>query len=296
MIYHFEADPPGPDNDQIMGIRHRKLGFGFLRIVGYGLLFVLLTVLTQTGGLILLLALLIRTVAPSTPWLRLWISFPVLYVLFWLLTPLLARPLGRVPLPVFASVEEPLRPQSLALALANRHYVRPSLRTAVLEVARTLAERQDGVPTSYLDANFPFWDGFPLLPHRGHNSGRKLDLSYRYRNADGALVGQAPSFLGYGRSSGPRGVEQDYPATCAERGYWQYSLLPRIARPFNRPGYEVDDAATAEMVRLLANHPTIGKLFLEPHLKERWDLGRYPEIRYHGCWAVRHDDHLHIQL
>ena len=267
-----------------------------LRFIGYSLLFILLTILTQTGGLILLLALLIRTAAAPKHRVRLWWSFPALYLLFWLLTPLLARPFGRVPLPVVATAEQPLRPQNLVLALANRHYVRPRLRAAVLDVARELADRQAGVPMSYLDANFPFWDGFPLLPHRGHNSGRKLDLSYRYRNAAGERTGQAPSFLGYGRRSGPRGKEQDLPGTCDERGYWQYSLLPRIARPFNREGYTVDDAATAEMVRLLADHPAIDKLFLEPHLKERWDLGRYPAIRYHGCWAVRHDDHLHIQL
>jgi hypothetical protein len=194
-----------------------------------------------------------------------------------------------------ATTENPMRPQNLVLALANRHYVRPELRAAVLAVARDLADRQSGVPLYYLDANFPFWDEFPLLPHRGHDNGRKLDLSYRYRNAAGELTGRAPSFLGYGRSHAPRGREFDYPATCAERGYWQYSLLPQIARPFNRPGYTVDDRATAEMVRLLADHPAIGRLYLEPHLKERWDLGGYDQIRYHGCWAVRHDDHLHIQ-
>jgi hypothetical protein len=182
------------------------------------------------------------------------------------------------------------------LAFANRHYVSPALRAAVLSVARELTQDSLNIPLTYLDANFPFWDGFPLLPHKGHNSGRKLDLSFRYRNAAGELVASAPSFFGYGRSNGARGVEMDYPATCAERGYWQYSLLTRIAQPFTRTSYPVDDKATAAMIRALADHPSIGKLFLEPHLKERWDLGEYEDIRYHGCWAVRHDDHVHIQL
>jgi hypothetical protein len=25
-------------------------------------------------------------------------------------------------------------------------------------------------------------------------------------------------------------------------------------------------------------------------------LGGYDKVRYHGCHAVRHDDHIHIQL
>jgi hypothetical protein len=272
------------------------MGFGVGRLLGYGVLFVVLTVITQTGGVVLLLSLLLRTLAPPRSWWRLRYIFPVLYGLIWLVTPLLAQPFDRVPLPLYATPEKPLQPQNLVLVLANRHYVRPALRAAVLEVAREVAARQAGVPLSYLDATFPLLDDFPLLPHKGHDNGRKLDLSFRYRNAAGELASRAPSFFGYGRSTGPRATEMDYPATCAERGYWQYSLLPRIARPFVREGYAVDDAASAEMVRALADHPTIGKLFLEPHLKERWDLGRYPDIRYHGCWAVRHDDHVHIQL
>lgn len=50
------------------------------------------------------------------------------------------------------------------------------------------------------------------------------------------------------------------------------------------------------LVAAFARRRAIGKLFLEPHLKSRWRLGAYDKIRFHGCKAVRHDDHLHIQL
>ena len=40
----------------------------------------------------------------------------------------------------------------------------------------------------------------------------------------------------------------------------------------------------------------IKKIFIEPHLKTRWGLKNYQKIRYHGCHAVRHDDHIHVQL
>jgi len=46
--------------------------------------------------------------------------------------------------------------------------------------------------------------------------------------------------------------------------------------------------------RIIEFHP-IEKIFIEPHLKQRLNLD-HPKIRYHGCGAVRHDDHIHIQV
>ena len=39
----------------------------------------------------------------------------------------------------------------------------------------------------------------------------------------------------------------------------------------------------------------ISKIFIEPHLKKRMNL-KNPKIRFHGCRAVRHDDHIHLQI
>ncbi|HKK76486.1 MAG TPA: hypothetical protein VJ953_15505 [Saprospiraceae bacterium] len=33
---------------------------------------------------------------------------------------------------------------------------------------------------NYLDANFPFWNEFPLLPHLSHDDGKKVDISFLY--------------------------------------------------------------------------------------------------------------------
>lgn len=46
----------------------------------------------------------------------------------------------------------------------------------------------------------------------------------------------------------------------------------------------------------LAKHPKVRKIFIEPHLKERLGLSQYDKIRFHGCHAVRHDDHIHIEI
>ena len=39
----------------------------------------------------------------------------------------------------------------------------------------------------------------------------------------------------------------------------------------------------------------IEKVFIEPHLKTRLNLTSN-KIRFHGCQAVRHDDHIHLQV
>lgn len=50
------------------------------------------------------------------------------------------------------------------------------------------------------------------------------------------------------------------------------------------------------MIQAFSEQTLIEKLFLEPHLKKRWQLEAYDKIRLHGCRAVRHDDHLHVQI
>ena len=93
------------------------------------------------------------------------------------------------------------------------------------EVALEAAVRYSGTELRYLDANYPFFDGFPLLPHRSHDYGEKLDISFLYVNKAGERVIRSPGFLGYGHVEPPADGEFDQPAKCADGGYWQYSLL-----------------------------------------------------------------------
>jgi hypothetical protein len=57
----------------------------------------------------------------------------------------------------------------------------------------------------------------------------------------------------------------------------------------------LDSTRTKELVNLFAAQPLIGKIFIEQYLKTRFNLTS-DKIRFHGCSAVRHDDHIHIQL
>ncbi|WP_020536588.1 hypothetical protein [Lewinella cohaerens] len=264
-----------------------------LKFLGHILLFIGLTVATQVGGVVYIGSLLWKRLRPNARWG--WAYFPGLYLLVWLAVPFFARLDGRVPLPYRATEEVPLQAQHIFTVLANRHYVKPALKSEVVAVAQSLAKETPGAVVTYLDANFPFFDGFPLLPHRSHDDGEKIDLAFFYKKGE-ILTSNAPGFLGYGRCAGPLAGEADQPAACANKGYWQYSILPRLAKPFLGKKHVLAEQPTRQLVRAFARRKGIGKLFLEPHLKTRWGLSDYGQIRYHGCAAVRHDDHLHVQL
>ena len=64
--------------------------------------------------------------------------------------------------------------------LMNRNYVRPELNTSLQKIGEGLSKKHKGIQVVYLDANFPFINKFPLLPHLSHNDGKKIDLSFIY--------------------------------------------------------------------------------------------------------------------
>lgn len=260
-------------------------------------LFLILTVLTQVGGALYLLYQPIRwQIGRRVPgkWNALGyrlITFAAFYTIgTLLLVPPLARLNGRVPLPVFS--EAALKPANYFFVLTNRHYVKPALLEATLDVANKM---DNSVTLFYLDANFPFLDGFPLLPHRSHDDGGKLDLAFIYENPTTAkLFPGSPSWLGYGYLEAPKAGEHDQTALCTKQGYWQYSLLSRLILQDKDVSFSA--SLNRQLLLRLSQHPTIRKIFLEPHLKTRLGLEGQGKIRFHGCAAVRHDDHIHIQL
>jgi hypothetical protein len=208
--------------------------------------------------------------------------------------PLLARPFGRVPLPM--TREFHLQPQNILTCLLNRNYVRPQLKEIAQQTATVMNREFPGTELNYLDASFPFINKFPLFPHLSHNDGKKLDLSFCYIDRkSGDAMNKTPSFLGYGICEEPRDGEKDQPLFCSQQGYWEYSLMRKIVPQGNKKNFLFDSVRTRALVVHFITEPAIGKLFIEPHLKIRLGLN-YDKIRYHGCHAVRHDDHIHVQL
>jgi hypothetical protein len=275
-----------------------------LRILAFLLILFLLTVITQVGGIIFLLCF------PGFHWLNRQItSRPLQYFakvsLFFLMylfcslviVPPLAAKFGRVPMPWRVQENNPVRPLNKLTCLLNRHYVRKPLRALVSSVAIQMNHQFPGTIIAYLDSGLPFWDGFPLYPHLSHNDGKKIDLAFFYldNHTKEPINGNAPAWLGYGVCEVPRPGEVNRPRECEQQGYWQYSLLSKILPHQANPAMAFDQDRTKAMVRQFALNQVTGKLFIEPHLKIRLGLN-YPKIRLHGCKAVRHDDHLHLQL
>ena len=263
--------------------------------------FILLTVLTQIGGFAYLISFSTHKFINNKIGNKYYrsvtkfVSFLTIYSLVtFALVPIIARPFGRVPLPIFSTNN--LQPQNILTCFFNRNYVRPALREATFEVSKLINQKYPNTTLNYLDANFPFINGFPLFPHLSHNDGKKLDISFCYiKIKTGEQTNQCPSFIGYGICEEPRPGEKNTTEFCESNGYWQYSFLRKIIPQANKINFSFDSVRTKQLVNLFASEKSIEKIFIEPHLKTRLGLTT-EKIRFHGCQAVRHDDHFHVQL
>lgn len=259
----------------------------------HGILIFILTVVTQVGGVIYLLSLLVSRVFKFSliKFYFLFFGFYLLCTLF--LVPNLAPFFGRVPLPVKGC----LKPLTIATVILNRHYVKPSVKKLLISSSEMMATEFPGTTTHYLDANFPFCNGFPLFPHLSHNDGKKVDLAFFYKNAsDHKFSNNAPSPIGYGVYDAPKQDEVNYTDICKTKGFWQYDFIHYLVPQHRAKTFTTDEERTIAILKILANLSETSKVFIEPHLKKRWNLMGYAKIRFHGCHAVRHDDHIHWQI
>lgn len=264
-------------------------------------IFFLLTILTQVGGLVYLLSFLTHPLIYrrlKNKYFRGILkmsSFLALYFLMtFLIVPFVAKPFGREQLPI--NEKNHLKPLTILTCILNRNYVRTELKETTFRVANDMNQQFPGTSLNYLDGNFPFFDGFPLIPHLSHNDGKKLDITFCYRDKKtNRQTNKCPSFIGYGIAENPLPGETNTAFICAQKGYWQYSFLQKVIPQANKQNFTFDNIKTKTLVDLFAAQTTIEKIFIEPHLKTRLNL-RSDKIRFHGCQAVRHDDHIHIQL
>ncbi len=189
---------------------------------------------------------------------------------------------------------ESLKAHSIFYTLANRNYVRPELNKSIERISAEFSNRNNGIKMLYLDANFPFIDKFPLLPHLSHNDGKKIDIALIYET-NGNLTNKKRSISGYGVFENPTQNEFDQTTVCKEKGFWQYDFPKYLTLGKINKDIEFSKRGTRELTNLILIQSEIGKIFIEPHLKTRLDLSN-EKVRFHGCQAVRHDDHIHIQL
>ena len=259
-----------------------------VKFLGVLLVICLLTLITQIGGLLFLVCYLVFRKNK----VKLVLSFVVLYLVgTFLLVPLIAPVFGREKIKTTKSVKLHI----FLTSLTNRNYVVPQVNDVLSQVSKGLQKSYPKIHIHCLDANFPFWDGFPLLPHLSHNDGKKLDISLIYQDEKGRVVNDKPSRSGYGIFEVPKSNEYDQIAVCKRKGYWQYDFPKYLTLGELTPDLNMSSKATKKLLIEILKIKEVSKVFVEPHLRSRMQL-THPKLRYHGCKAVRHDDHIHLQV
>lgn len=254
------------------------------------ILFVFLTILTQIGGIVYILSLYLAKKWKSNLKFKSILTFITLYLcLTFFVIPLIAPIFGREKV----KHSNKIKPTNYMTVILNRNYVRPELNLVLAQTEKEL--KATTIQIHYLDANFPFINKFPLPPHLSHNDGKKIDLSLIYKTATGEISTQQKSISGYGVFESPTSNEFDQINSCLKRGHFQYDYSKYVTFGTIHKELVFSEKGTKKLIKSILKNASLGKLFIEPHLKQRLHL-THKKIRYHGCQAVRHDDHIHIQL
>lgn len=261
-----------------------------LKIIIKILLFVFLTVLTQIGGIVYLISLIISKKWNKNLKFKTLFVFIGLYLFSTLLiVPLIAPIFGREKI----KHSEKIKPTNYMTVLLNRNYVQPKLNELLSQTEKKL--NGTNIEIHYLDANFPFINKFPLLPHLSHNDGKKIDISLIYETNNGIITAKQKSVSGYGVFENPKPNEYNQIEKCLDKGYFQYDYPKYLTFGKINKELKFSEKGTKKLIESILKNRNLGKIFIEPHLKSRMKL-HDRRIRYHGCRAVRHDDHIHIQL
>lgn len=269
----------------------------FLKGLFHVLIIIILTLVTQVGGVIWIIVFaFFKWCKPEwSLWKRLCVFCVVYIFTVFTIIPTAASIDNRRMLPVF---HETIQPHNLGYVFLCRNYVRGDLYNVIKDVSAVYKESPYlGTKLVYLDAGFPFIDGFPLLPHLSHNDGRKVDVAFVYNEASGTSSHNShPSLIGYGIYEGPQGNEVNQTQICEDAGYWQYGYAGALGININHE-LELNKRETKLLTERIQSHHKVEKVFIEPHLITRLGIKNINfKLRFHGCHAVRHDDHIHFQV
>lgn len=181
-----------------------------------------------------------------------------------------------------------IRPEHIGFCVGGRAYVRPDVRDALVRVSQAFGKANPGSVVLFMDASGA--DGRkPFYPHLSHGDGRQVDLAVFYTDLQGRPLAAPPKTgrFGYGAYEPPRPGD------------------PTVCKGVHRPGdkgtpadrrWRLDDVRTRDFVRRLVADPRVRRVFIEPHLKKRFGLQNNPKVRFAGCKAARHDDHIHVDF
>lgn len=269
-----------------------------MRLALHAIGIVFLTLLTQIGGLAWIGTAVVARRLPRRRFVQLAV-FLMIYTGLSFAAVAVAPVFGRVALPCFATGQSQLAMHSPLYCVLNRQYVSKPMQVAVSQLAADINRQFPGTLTQALDANFPFLDGFPLLPHLSHNDGNKLDIALYYDDpSTGKYIrGRTRSPVGYWGFERP---EQGADLPCAGRsdiltGRWDMGWF-QIFNTVVLLDRERTRAALEWLTALDAGRKAgVTKVFVEPHLAKTLRV-ESDILRFQGCRAARHDDHIHFQV
>ncbi|MBR8537426.1 hypothetical protein KDU71_17795 [Carboxylicivirga sediminis] len=262
------------------------------KILLHTLVFIVLTALTQIGGVVYLMSFVFCGRIKYAFPLKGLAAFLIIYSLGTFVTaPMLAKLFDRERIEHYDN----LHPANYMTIILNRNYVRPEVNTYLKTVSETLQETNPDVKMRYLDANFPLIDGFPMLPHLSHYDGKKIDLSLVYENEQGDIIDACKSVSGYGVFEGPRKGEVNQYKACITAGFSYYDAPKYMTLGSINEELRFSEKGTRALMDALTRPDEVDKVFMEPHLTQRLRL-KNRKIRFQGCHSVRHDDHIHVQV
>lgn len=198
-----------------------------------------------------------------------------------------ARPAnGLVALPCNAG--DALAPANAGYCLLKRNYVKPGVFAVLEDAAKAMQGQFPGAPVLYLEASWPLGKR-PMPPHLSHGDGKEVDLAFFYTDLAGKPLAKPPKPWGYEAFEPPR-REAERSCRGGQRGKNDAPDPPKDRQ------WRLDEQRTAALVRILAADPRVRRIFIEPHLKTRLGLTAYGKVRFAGCQAARHDDHIHVDF
>lgn len=199
------------------------------------------------------------------------------------------NPAGLVSLPCDDS--EPLAPLKPHYCRADRHFLTPSASDAMIDAARRLAERHPGAVLHFMDASGP--DGVkPFPPHLSHGDGRQIDVALLFEDLEGRPLSVPPDTSAHG---GWWPAEPPRPGETPACPQGRTGAAEKPDPPADRR-WRMDETRTKALVEILIDDPRVRRILIEPHLERRFGLWDHPKLRFAGCQAARHDDHLHIDF
>ena len=263
-----------------------------MRFILHFLIIILFTVISQIGGVIYFFVILTISSKKAKFKIKRLLFFSALYLTStYIIVPNIAPKFGREKI----SINTNLSSHFFLTDFLNRNYVKPELNSTLVDISKILKAKGKNIKVIYLDANFPFIDGFPLLPHLSHNDGKKIDISFIYKDKYHKVTNSKPSITGYGIFEEPQKNEFNQIQKCKEKGFWYYDFTKYFTLGNLHKNLSFSEKATKALIQHIINNNATQKIFIEPHLQKRLNLN-HKKIRFHGCGAVRHDDHIHFQI